>query len=62
MALPVLLTVWVSPTTHIATAAAISDGLNSNESIPALNFHPPSYDLLLSSVIAHVIDYCRWRS
>jgi hypothetical protein len=28
---------WVSPTTHVATAAAISDGLNSKKSIPAMN-------------------------
>jgi len=36
-------TVWVSSMTFMATAAAISDGLNSKKSIPALNPHHPNY-------------------
>jgi hypothetical protein len=34
---------WVSLAAEIATAAAISDGLNSKKSIPALSFHPPKH-------------------
>lgn len=36
---------WASPATDIATAAAISDGLNSKKSIPAFIFsnHPIQY-------------------
>lgn len=35
--------VWVSPVTTIATAAATSEALNSKNSIPALNSHPPKH-------------------
>lgn len=41
IAFSVSTTVLVSPVTDIATAAAISEGLNSKKSIPAFNSHPP---------------------
>lgn len=47
--------VWVSPTTDNATAAAISDDLNSRKSIPALDSHTPNYHLLFLTII---IKHC----
>lgn len=55
-------TAWISAVTDIATAAAISDGLNSKKSIPAFNSHnhqiPPfdhyiNYSYINRTVLIH---------